>query len=648
MSYHIFISWSGKRSHLIAQALTSLLEKVFEASLKKRIFISSREIRSGAEWNSKINEALRAAKFGVVCLTPENKSAPWPLFEAGALSKTAGEPSVCPYLHDLTPGDLGRPLEQFNATTTSKEGTLSLLNSINESLGPMAHPTESLKALFGYHWDDFNKLILSVPALDSEASLRASQFQQELPELVSAMRDQSEFADNPLFAHVICDAMLRMKRSLEEIHSCFDVPITLYPAHLASLLEKNGPGIDVSAIAIVDATERFWPQREGDRILKATPSDSNRIFVFSEREHLKANAGWLIRHARRYNVYVASYRRLASLGSEFLKDFSIVSKNSTHLLAYYTETNLVKDSGLPLKMIRFSTESSELTEHQDAFREMLRLATRVTTDENQSVDNVLQPTVRLNIEDEESLEKLADSAFGCATRSFDKRPVEMSSYIDVLEYDLHEEEHAYYCEMMDQMISASDLHLPGISSRRRVLEFGAGTGLFTKRLATIPQLDIIAVELDWACYHILRLRMEAMRNMLEQRGSCFTAENKDCRSFNPAGQFQVIFSSFADHHIFLTDKERYFANVRQNLLPSGLFVVGDEFLPEHDERSPEARQKALKIYHARAGGHDEQRAAFFDGESFGDAADGLVLIGPIHDAGVDAHRFERLAVLPQE
>jgi hypothetical protein len=180
MNYHIFISWSGRRSQLIAEALTVLLEKVFEAGLQNRIFLSSRDIRMGGDWKLQINQALRESKYGVVCLTPENKSAPWPLFEAGALSKTAGEVSVCPYLHDFSPRDLDRPLEQFNATTTSKEGTKELLKAINKSLNGAAHPPNALDALFEYHWPQFERSISCVPALDSDASLRASQFQQEL------------------------------------------------------------------------------------------------------------------------------------------------------------------------------------------------------------------------------------------------------------------------------------------------------------------------------------------------------------------------------------------------------------------------------------------------------------------------------------
>src|SRR5688572_23952223 len=129
MAYHVFISWSGRRSRQIAEALKDFLENVFDASLKGGIFLSTKEIRGGARWSEVINEALRECHFGIMCLTPENVSAPWVLFEAGALSKTAGEVCVCPYLHEVSADELGRPLQQFNAMMTHKEGTEKLVES---------------------------------------------------------------------------------------------------------------------------------------------------------------------------------------------------------------------------------------------------------------------------------------------------------------------------------------------------------------------------------------------------------------------------------------------------------------------------------------------------------------------------------------
>src|SRR5439155_7581315 len=50
----------------------------------------------------------------------------------------------------------------------------------------------------------------------------------------------------------------------------------------------------------------------------------------------------------------------------------------------------------------------------------------------------------------------------------------------------------------------------------------------------------------------------------------------------------------------------------------------------------------------RTGGHHEQRAAPGAVEGIADAADGLVLVGAVHDSVVDPGASQRLAILPDE
>jgi hypothetical protein len=44
---------------------------------------------------------LGTVKAGIICLTPGNLTAPWILFEAGAISKTPEKAYVCTLLVDL-------------------------------------------------------------------------------------------------------------------------------------------------------------------------------------------------------------------------------------------------------------------------------------------------------------------------------------------------------------------------------------------------------------------------------------------------------------------------------------------------------------------------------------------------------------------
>lgn len=50
--------------------------------------MSATDIDKGTRWREEVGTALDTMKAGIICLTPENLSAEWLLFEAGALSKT--------------------------------------------------------------------------------------------------------------------------------------------------------------------------------------------------------------------------------------------------------------------------------------------------------------------------------------------------------------------------------------------------------------------------------------------------------------------------------------------------------------------------------------------------------------------------------
>src|SRR3989304_7947901 len=82
-SARVFIGWSGNQSKAVAEALPSWLPRVIQAI---QPFMSELDIPSGAKWQSTLDDELMTADFGIVCLTPENLSSPWVLFESGALS----------------------------------------------------------------------------------------------------------------------------------------------------------------------------------------------------------------------------------------------------------------------------------------------------------------------------------------------------------------------------------------------------------------------------------------------------------------------------------------------------------------------------------------------------------------------------------
>ena len=102
---NIFISWSGDRSRLIAEAIRVWLPKVMQ-SVKP--WMSDQDISAGARWLTEVSSTLNTTSVGLICVTPENQHNPWLLFEAGALSKTIEQTCVCPIVFEMTPGQLGK------------------------------------------------------------------------------------------------------------------------------------------------------------------------------------------------------------------------------------------------------------------------------------------------------------------------------------------------------------------------------------------------------------------------------------------------------------------------------------------------------------------------------------------------------------
>ena len=124
----VFISWSGDRSQRCAAALAVWVPRLLPTV---HPWISSASIEPGARWNDQMSRALGELHYGILCVTEENRSAEWMLFEAGALSKSVEKGRVVPYLMGVEPGELRGPLAQFHAVRADEEGTWRLLEGMN-------------------------------------------------------------------------------------------------------------------------------------------------------------------------------------------------------------------------------------------------------------------------------------------------------------------------------------------------------------------------------------------------------------------------------------------------------------------------------------------------------------------------------------
>jgi hypothetical protein len=150
-SVAVFIGWSGPRSKAVALAFKEWLPLVIQAAIPW----VSEDIDRGAPWFTTIGTHLTEAHYGLLCVTPENVTEPWVLFEAGALALRTGEGLACPYLLDMTPAALAGPLAQLQAATANRDGTWRVVETVNRLLDAEAQlPAERLRKAFDKWWSE--------------------------------------------------------------------------------------------------------------------------------------------------------------------------------------------------------------------------------------------------------------------------------------------------------------------------------------------------------------------------------------------------------------------------------------------------------------------------------------------------------------
>lgn len=193
----VFLSWSGSRSRLAAEAVRNWLPLVLQ---NVTAYFTPEDIDKGTRWNSEIRSELSKCDFGIIFLTPENQHSPWILFEAGALSKLESA-KVAPLLIDLEPSDVSGPLAQMQLTGSSQEEVLKLLKSINTGLGNLALDVNHLERIFKALWDELEQKLTQAKQVKiaNPAQKRRSEREllEEVLERVRAIElDRRRFQDS--------------------------------------------------------------------------------------------------------------------------------------------------------------------------------------------------------------------------------------------------------------------------------------------------------------------------------------------------------------------------------------------------------------------------------------------------------------------
>lgn len=156
---NVFISWSGERSRRVASHMKEWLKCVLQATDP---WISTDDIERGSMWFQDISNSLSACTVGILCLTKENRNAPWILFEAGALLKGLSTNRVCTFLIDLEPKDVESPLSHFNHTIPTKESMYQLVSTLNNRLETGKLDEKTLERVFQMYWPSFENDFLTI------------------------------------------------------------------------------------------------------------------------------------------------------------------------------------------------------------------------------------------------------------------------------------------------------------------------------------------------------------------------------------------------------------------------------------------------------------------------------------------------------
>ena len=543
----ILVVWSGEVGKLVAEGLRQTIFK----HPQLEVLLCDRDL-SASSWRSSVKPLTGNLDLCLCCLgnmtTAINFGLGWLLGRIERIRLLQFQEAIPEYWADL-------PLVKAHDPVAMQNLLESLIGNLEAK-----------------EWLDYQLLpwqnILRTTAVHSSADIDDRNWlpmTRRVEEAVKALTQNQYVTDNSCFQRVLLHSLAEINHQLET-RSSHLILASLYPRYLASL-QKRAP-IAIKALTLVDRDEDFWQQKMGREIRGSTQHESLRVFVFTTPSVFERNFEILLEHGAKYSVRVVSYQKLTQDFPEYCKSFGIIAASKDKLLAEY----VIKDG---VKYNRFDAEPSNIERHEKVLSNIFNSAVEIESAHLPEPDAILS-----------QMREIRDLVF--ERSRFAVKSVGMSQYFNIENYDLWGQKQDFYPQLVRQMLAIWQQHHNPYRQSNRILEVGAKTGHFTRHLTTI-EADIWALELDWVCYKKLENRLTPYLDRIN-------LEHKDSCAYDPPYQFDYIFSCLGDRQIEFADKEKYLKNLKRNLKQGGLLIIGDEFLPPHDE-SDSARQAAINNYH---------------------------------------------------
>lgn len=152
-----------------------------------------------------------------------------------------------------------------------------------------------------------------------------------------------------------------------------------------------------------------------------------------------------------------------------------------------------------------------------------------------------------------------------------KEKFQISEHFSLKEYDNYMKQ-----EPLEQKIIL-DFIIDKVTEKKNIklLEFGAGTGRFTKLLLRVfPKINLTLIEPDKNCCIEL--------NKLKQKYKQIKVVQSTAEDFKSNIKYDVIVMATAFHHVPFNKKIKFFATVKRLLKANGLFLMGDNFIAEYN------------------------------------------------------------------
>ena len=227
-------------SRQLAESLRDWLPSVLQFV---KPYFTPTDIEKGARWGKDIAKELEEASVGIFCLTKENLTKPWIMFEAGALSKNLDAANVCPLLFNVDNADLQGPLVQFQASPFSQGEIRKLIGTLNNLAGDSRLADGVLTNVFNMWW----------PQLEERVKKIYAAFENQ------PAQPGSERTDRELLEEVLQLTRLRSKR----MERPADLGALVYAIRrLAELPPGGSPAVAEMITSATDAIEFYVTRGE--------------------------------------------------------------------------------------------------------------------------------------------------------------------------------------------------------------------------------------------------------------------------------------------------------------------------------------------------------------------------------------------------